>query len=185
MEEKEAILPEEEQRREEEGTGVALNEASVPEEEEREIGALVTEAAAEAEDAPPPDGPERDGEEAEADERMAFVMADVDRFIREYPGVDLRAVLDDGDFLRFCGSRYGREPTAALYRDYCAVVRSAERAAVIRAESRAKRSTGSGGSGKWSGLTVSEKKLLDEWNAAYPNMRMTAAEFLRREDRDK
>ena len=40
--------------------------------------------------------------------------------------------------------------------------------------------TGTGSTGTGHGLNVSQQRELDEWNKTYPNMKMTAKEFLSR-----
>ena len=54
------------------------------------------------------------------------------------------------------------------------------RAALARAESKAGRATGSGGSGGGEALTARELRELEAWNRAYPQLKMTAREFLSR-----
>lgn len=84
------------------------------------------------------------------------------------------------DNRRFCGSRYGREPLSELYADYLEVAGGALRAAQARRESRAARSTGSGGSGAYEALNARQQSELDAWNRAFPQMKMSAREYLSR-----
>lgn len=120
---------------------------------------------------------------AEADEgaaRRTFVQSDVLDFIERYPGFDaegLEALERNEQFRRFCGTRYGREPLARLYGDYLSVIDGAGAAAVSRAVSRSARSTGGGTAG---GATLSpeQRKALERWNEANPEMAMTAKEYL-------
>ena len=116
------------------------------------------------------------------DERKAmreFIRRDAEEFRRQYPDVDLRELDADPLFRLFCGSRYGREPLADLYGDYLALTEQAG-LAQRRRESRYERATGSGGSGGGEALTAAEQRELNEWNKAYPQMKMTAKEFLSR-----
>ena len=54
------------------------------------------------------------------------------------------------------------------------------RAAQARRESRAARSTGSGGSGVYEALNARQQSELDAWNRAFPQMKMSAREYLSR-----
>ena len=111
-----------------------------------------------------------------ADERyhVAFPYNDMEYYV----GV---AGLDASEsFRRFCGSRYGREPLSELYADYLEVAGGALRAAQARRESRAARSTGSGGSGAYEALNARQQSELDAWNRAFPQMKMSAREYLSR-----
>ena len=49
-----------------------------------------------------------------------------------------------------------------------------------KAAKKAERSTGAGGGGVSAGLTAAQQRELDEWNREYPNLKMTAKEFLER-----
>ncbi len=91
--------------------------------------------------------------------------------------MDLAELDADPLFRLFCGSRYGREPLADLYGDYLALAEHMSSQALLRAESRLRRGTGSGGSGGGEALTAAEQRELSEWNRAYPQMKMTAKEF--------
>lgn len=112
--------------------------------------------------------------------RRAFVQSDVLDFIERYPGFDadgLEALEHNEQFRRFCGTRYAREPLAQLYGDYLSVIDGAGAAAVSKAASRSARSTGGGTAG---GATLSpeQRKTLERWNEANPEMAMTAKEYL-------
>ena len=129
-------------------------------------------------------GPEAlHGEAAETDEsaaRRAFVQQDVLDFIERYPGFDadgLEALERNEQFRRFCGTRYGREPLARLYGDYLSVIDGAGAAAVSRAASRSARSTGGGTTGG-TVLSPEQRRALERWNEANPEMAMTAKEYL-------
>ena len=78
---------------------------------------------------------------------MRFIADDARECSRRFPEADLAGLDASESFRRFCGSRYGREPLSELYADYLEVAGGALRAAQARGESRAARSTGSGGSG--------------------------------------
>ena len=99
---------------------------------------------------------------------------------RRYPEADLAGLDASESFRRFCGSRYGREPLSELYADYLEVAGGALRAAQARRESRAARSTGSGGSGAYEALNARQQSELDAWNRAFPQMKMSAREYLSR-----
>lgn len=110
----------------------------------------------------------------------AFVKTDLLDFMEHYPqfsAEDLEALEHNAQFRRFCGTRYGREPLAVLYGDYLFVVEGAGKAAEDRAASRSARSTG-GGTAGGATLTPAQRKLLDAWNEANPDMQMTAKEYL-------
>jgi len=115
-------------------------------------------------------------------ERRAFLEQDALDFVAKYPQMGVQEVAkleQDKAFRRFCGSRFGREPLGNLYADYLALVGGAGKAAVAKAATKTARSTGSGAAG---GVTLSptQKSALDAWNAEYPEMAMTAKEFLGR-----
>ena len=115
-------------------------------------------------------------------ERRAFLEQDALDFIAKYPqmGVQEGAKLEqDKAFRQFCGSRFGREPLGNLYADYLALVGGAGKAAVAKAATKAARATGSGAGGG-AVLSPTQKNALDAWNAEYPEMAMTAKEFLGR-----
>lgn len=116
---------------------------------------------------------------AEKKARLDFALRDLDEFLARHPDVDVDRLLGNERFVRFCGSRMGHEYLADLYDDFAALVSEAGAAAVARARSRSVRSTGGGSTG---GVTLSpaQKYVLDAWNAAHPEMAMTAKEFLGR-----
>ena len=111
---------------------------------------------------------------------MRFIAEDAREFARRYPEADLAGLDASESFRRFCGSRYGREPLSELYADYLEVAGGALRAAQARRESRAARSTGSGGSGAYEALNARQQSELDAWNRAFPQMKMSAREYLSR-----
>lgn len=114
------------------------------------------------------------------EELRQFVARDVEQFLEAFPGVDPAALDGDGDFRRFCGSRYGREPLAKLYADYREITGRAQLTGRARSESRAARATGAGGGGTGDGLSAGERAELEAWNRAFPRMKMTAREFKNR-----
>ena len=113
----------------------------------------------------------------------SFIENDVLDFVEKFPEFDtaekLSQLENNKSFREFCGTRFGREPLAELYASYVSIVGRAENAAIAKNTSRTARSTGSGGEGGAS-LTPGQKKTLDEWNAANPDMQMTPKEFLSR-----
>ena len=114
------------------------------------------------------------------EEQSRFIADDAREFARRFPEADLAGLDASESFRRFCGSRYGREPLSELYADYLEVAGGALRAAQARGESRAARSTGSGGSGSYEALNARQQSELDAWNRACPQMKMSAREYLSR-----
>ena len=110
----------------------------------------------------------------------SFIQKDLANFQARHPEADVAKLDGNAAFRKFCGSRYGREPLADLYEDYLEIAGEREAAALARAESKASRATGSGGGSGSETLTASQQRALDEWNRNYPNMKMTAKEFLSR-----
>lgn len=120
--------------------------------------------------------------EAAAEPELSFVERDARDFAAKYPAFDSHAMAkleSNAEFLRFCGSRFGKEPLAELYGAFCALVAGVEQAAIARAANRRARSTG-GGTAGGSILSPMQKAALDAWNAEHPEMAMTAKEFLKR-----
>ena len=109
-----------------------------------------------------------------------WVTLDAAAFTEAYPDVDLAELDGNKAFRKFCGSRYGREPLAGLYGDWLEITGAAGEAAVRKKYSKDERSTGAGGGAGGETLTAKQQKALDEWNRAYPHMKMTAKEFLSR-----
>ena len=112
--------------------------------------------------------------------QSAFIRADLERFRKECPEVDLCALETDPSFRRFCGSRLYREPAVELYKDYRALREESGRAAEERLRAKEGRATGSGSSGTGSNLTARERAALQEWNESYPRLRMTEKEWTAR-----
>ena len=117
---------------------------------------------------------------AAEDEMKEWVSQDVTNFSAEYPEVDVIELTKNRSFLKFCGSRFGKEPMAELYADWMELVGAAQQAAVAKKDSKNSRSTGTGGGSGSETLTAAQQRELDEWNRSYPNMKMTAKEFLSR-----
>jgi len=116
---------------------------------------------------------------AEKQAQLAFAMRDLDEFLARHADVDVKELMGNARFLRFCGSRMGKEPLAALYEDFASLVDDAGAAAVARIRSRSARSTG-GGTAASGTLSPAQKAVLDAWNEEHPEMAMTAREFLGR-----
>lgn len=110
------------------------------------------------------------------EEKDRFVREDMAEFSERFPEEDISKLMENRSFVRFAGSRLGREKLADLYEDYQALKISAG-----AGESKSERATGSGG-GKGGAvrLTAGQQRDLDEWNRSYPSMKMTAKEFLER-----
>ena len=113
-------------------------------------------------------------------EKMEQLALDVREFSRRYPQVDLERLQNDGNFLLFCGSRLGSEPLTKLFEDYTAILHNIREEERARSVSKKERGTGSGGTGGAEALTADQQKELDAWNRAYPQLKMTAKEFLNR-----
>lgn len=124
----------------------------------------------------------RESEQREREEEhRRFVADDARKFARRFPGVNLAELDVSESFRRFCGSRYGREPLNDLYEDWKEFAgEDAAAKAVGKAAEKNERSTGAGGGGAAEGLTAAQQRALDEWNREYPQMKMTAREFLKR-----
>ena len=119
-------------------------------------------------------------QEAEDEQLQRWIAADAAAFAEQYPDVDLGKLDENRAFRRFCGSRYGKEPLAELYTDWLDIAKEAQLSAVTKTESKAARSTGAGGGSGSETLTAAQQRALDEWNRNYPQMKMTAKEFLSR-----
>lgn len=117
--------------------------------------------------------------EAAAAAELDFARRDLAEFRRQHADVDAEKLIGNERFLKFCGSRMGKEPLSELYADFTELVGEAGAAAVAKAASKSARGTG-GGTGGDAALTPAQKAALDEWNAANPEMEMDAKEFLGR-----
>ena len=111
--------------------------------------------------------------------QLEFAMRDLDEFLARHADVDVEKLMRNAKFIRFCGSRMGKESLAGLYDDFAALVNEASAAAIARLQSRSARSTG-GGTAASGTLSPAQKYVLDAWNAEHPEMAMTAKEFLGR-----
>lgn len=111
--------------------------------------------------------------------QLEFAMRDLDEFLARHADVDVEKLMRNAKFIRFCGSRMGKESLAGLYDDFAALVNEAGAAAIARLQSRSARSTG-GGTAASGTLSPAQKYVLDAWNAEHPEMAMTAKEFLGR-----
>ena len=119
--------------------------------------------------------------------RRGGERAGYERAMRELAGRESERQRQEDEQLRFIADdarefarRYGRESVAELYADYLEVAGGALRAAQASRASRAARSTGSGGSGSYEALNARQRSELDAWNRAFPQMKMTAREYLTR-----
>ena len=119
---------------------------------------------------------------ADEEKRRAWIAEDAQRFAADFPDVDITALEGNKAFRKFCGSRYGKEPLAELYADWQEITGGAAAAASAKAQSKSQRSTGSGSGSGSATLTAEQQRSLDEWNRTYPQMKMTAKEFLNREE---
>lgn len=117
----------------------------------------------------------------EKDDRREWLRNDLQAFSEAHPEIsDMPAFLESIEkneaFRRFAGSRLYREPLSDLYDDFVEITGKA----ISAARSRDERSTGAGNGGGAEKLTAREQSALDEWNKNYPQMKMTAKEFLSR-----
>lgn len=119
--------------------------------------------------------------DTEKKRRSEWIAQDAADFLTAHPDVDLAKLDANAKFRKFCGSRYGREPLNDLYEDWKEFAgEDAAAKAVGKAAEKNERSTGAGGGGIAEGLTAAQQRALDEWNREYPQMKMTAREFLKR-----
>lgn len=124
---------------------------------------------------------QQQAEQKAAPAEPAFDLAsDAEEFAQAYPDVDIVKLEQDQRFKRFAGTRLYREPITQLYEDYLELTNGAAQAATARAQSKAQRSTSAGSTGGDVQLTNAQRQQLDAWNRKYPNMKMTAKEFLGR-----
>lgn len=105
------------------------------------------------------------------------LLADALDFQDQYPGVDISALEKDARFRRFAGSRLYNEPLADLYEAYLSVVGEAQSVGEAKAAGKKRRGTGGGSGGEGVTLSPAQQRELDEWNRAYPEMKMSAKEF--------
>ena len=127
--------------------------------------------------------PDKEAAEPPEDPETAlkrWIAEDAAAFVEAYPEADLAKLDGDARFRRFCGSRYGREPLKDLYADWLELTGAAAREAAAKSASKSERSTGTGGGAGADTLTAAQQRDLDEWNRSFPNMRMTAKEYLSR-----
>ena len=128
----------------------------------------------------PPDKEAAEPPEDPAAALKRWIAEDAAAFVEAYPEADLAKLDGDARFRRFCGSRYGREPLKDLYADWLELTGAAAREAAAKSASKSERSTGTGGGAGADTLTAAQQRDLDEWNRSFPNMRMTAKEYLSR-----
>lgn len=117
-------------------------------------------------------------ERAEAD-RNARVSADLQELKDAYPKINAKELLDDDRFVKFAGSRLGRESLVELYESYTELM--SEHRKAEKTEEKAGRSTGSGSGGE-GGSTLSSREERDrqEWNRRFPDKKMSAKEWSER-----
>lgn len=101
-------------------------------------------------------------------------------FAERYPDVDMNELHQSAAFRKFCGSRLGKESVTDLYSDYLEFTGDARQTAKEKADSKRERNTGSGSGSGGGELSRNQQAELDEWNKAYPNLKMSAREFLSR-----
>ena len=115
---------------------------------------------------------------AALNDRKAFVAADLEAFVKNFPDVDPGKLEQNPKFRKFAGKRLYKEPLSELYADFVDLVSDTERAAVEKAAGKAQRSTGGAQGGGTDQLTPAQRAALAEWNRDNPELKMTAKEFL-------
>ena len=173
----------------------AVSEPPAPEDNESdssESGAAAESPAGETPSEPkeekepaalPAKPPDKEAAEPPEDPEAAlkrWIAEDAAAFVEAYPEADLAKLDGDARFRRFCGSRYGREPLKDLYADWLELTGAAAREAAAKSASKSERSTGTGGCAAVRVSAPAQQRDLDEWNRSFPNMRMTAKEYLSR-----
>ena len=103
---------------------------------------------------------------------------DMTDFVRRFPNIQASKLVQNPNFMSYARGRIGVEPLAVIYGDFLELVKTIERAAAAKAASREDRSTGGGQSTAYAGLTRAQAEQLKAWNDAYPDLKMTAGEFL-------
>ena len=119
---------------------------------------------------------------------LDFLTVDIRNFQDEFPFVDLERLEKDDLFFKFCGSRFGHERTATLYRQYNAFKKYIETACnnYYRYHKQdgwrppqLKEQPSEEPEGPR--LTMAQSERLAVWNKANPHLQMTPEEFLSRE----
>lgn len=122
-----------------------------------------------------------DGEREEAARKqkaqLEWLQQDLMDFEEAFPGVDIAKLEADPKFMKFCGKRWGKVPAAELYTDYLDVVGKAQIDAAASQQSKRERSTGAGVGAGADVLSPQQRQELEEWNNAFPDMKMTEKEF--------
>ncbi len=120
---------------------------------------------------------------------MSFAERDLNEFMQRHGNVDVMELMNDPRFLRFGGSRIGRESLADLYDDYVSVMTGGDtgtpQAQPLRsmtqgatgAASASIAPAASGISGK-SMLTPVQRNSLRDWNRSQPSLAMSEQEYL-------
>ena len=99
-------------------------------------------------------------------------------FIQQFPNVQAVKLVQNPNFMSYAKGRLGIEPLAVIYGDFQELVRTVENAAAAKAAKKGERSTGGGQASAYAGLTRAQAEQLKAWNNAYPELKMTAGEFL-------
>ena len=123
---------------------------------------------------------EKQKSDADNAKKQEWIAKDLRNFQTKYPDVDIEKLENNTGFLRFCGSRYAKEPLADLYADYLEITGGAVKAADARRESKDNRSTASSRTGGGTTLTSDQRAELEDWNRRYPKLKMTEQEFASR-----
>ncbi len=124
-----------------------------------------------------------EAKEAQAEVQAAAkakAQADLNEFHAQYPDVDVDTLLKEPLFGVFKDAYLGKRPLVEIYETYLAKSGVKARVAAEKAERRAERATSTGRSGEKYVLTQAQARQLREWNAKYPEMKMSAKEFLKR-----
>ncbi len=110
-----------------------------------------------------------------ADEKIA---EDLSELTARFPNVAPVALFENKAFLKFCKGKLSRFPLWEIYQDFCEITSgAADNAALIEIKKEARSTSSSGGGGSYSGLSDSQKEVLEDWNRRYPNEAMSAKEF--------
>lgn len=106
--------------------------------------------------------------------------AEIDEFNARFPKVNVDDVVKDAHFMEYADGKLGRKSITEVYEGYLRFTGKTAEQAQYRANERHERSTSVGGGGKSVTLTREQAKQLKAWNEAFPDMAMTASEFVKR-----
>jgi len=126
---------------------------------------------------------EREQQEKKTREHREWLRQDAADFAEAFPEVDPVKLENDAKFRKFCGKRFGSEPLAELYGDYLELMDGAVQTAALKKQDKADRGTGAGGGSAGEALSANQRRALEAWNEAYPDMKMTEKEFRERNRR--